>query len=161
MHPSPPTVSQSFSSFPNRWTWYQQMVPHLSLTPAVVGVLLVWGSSCSTAPTSTPPTSWYHPSTRLQRKVRVGAHVDPPERRFSYCFASPSGHRECLELLLSYGAHIDMELPVVGTPLYSACMAQAAACVMVLLHSGNVNTVTHRLIPPHQEKLGTCKSNFH
>uniref|UniRef100_A0A8C9ZG69 Ankyrin repeat and SOCS box protein 11 n=1 Tax=Sander lucioperca TaxID=283035 RepID=A0A8C9ZG69_SANLU len=49
---------------------------------------------------------------------------------------SPSGHTECLEVLLSYGAHIDMELPVVGTPLYSACMARAAACVRVLLHSG-------------------------
>ncbi|XP_031150829.1 ankyrin repeat and SOCS box protein 11 [Sander lucioperca] len=59
-----------------------------------------------------------------------------------YLLASPiheaakKGHTECLEVLLSYGAHIDMELPVVGTPLYSACMARAAACVRVLLHSG-------------------------
>jgi len=51
---------------------------------------------------------------------------------------SPSGHRECLELLLSYGADMDMELPVVGTPLYSACMARAADCVRLLLHSGYV-----------------------
>ncbi|XP_038576687.1 ankyrin repeat and SOCS box protein 11 [Micropterus salmoides] len=50
--------------------------------------------------------------------------------------ASKKCHRECLELLLSYGAHVDMELPVVGTPLYSACLAGAAACVWVLLHSG-------------------------
>uniref|UniRef100_UPI0037E80265 ankyrin repeat and SOCS box protein 11 n=1 Tax=Semicossyphus pulcher TaxID=241346 RepID=UPI0037E80265 len=50
--------------------------------------------------------------------------------------AAKKGHTECLELLLSYGAHIDMELPVVGTPLYSACTAQAAACVGLLLHSG-------------------------
>ncbi|XP_034417565.1 ankyrin repeat and SOCS box protein 11 [Cyclopterus lumpus] len=50
--------------------------------------------------------------------------------------AAKKGHRECLELLLSYGADIDMELPVVGTPLYSACMARAAACVRLLLHSG-------------------------
>ncbi|XP_075959341.1 ankyrin repeat and SOCS box protein 11 [Anarhichas minor] len=49
--------------------------------------------------------------------------------------AAKKGHRECLEVLLSYGAHIDMELPVVGTPLYSACMARAADCVEVLLHS--------------------------
>ncbi|KAF1382687.1 hypothetical protein PFLUV_G00146350 [Perca fluviatilis] len=59
-----------------------------------------------------------------------------------YLLASPiheaakKGHTECLEVLLSYGAHIDMELPVVGTPLYSACMARAAACVGVLLHLG-------------------------
>uniref|UniRef100_A0A3B4Y9Y0 Ankyrin repeat and SOCS box protein 11 n=1 Tax=Seriola lalandi dorsalis TaxID=1841481 RepID=A0A3B4Y9Y0_SERLL len=50
--------------------------------------------------------------------------------------AAKKDHRECLELLMSYGAHIDMELPVVGTPLYSACMARAAACVEALLHSG-------------------------
>uniref|UniRef100_A0A4W6FEZ6 Ankyrin repeat and SOCS box protein 11 n=1 Tax=Lates calcarifer TaxID=8187 RepID=A0A4W6FEZ6_LATCA len=64
-----------------------------------------------------PLTSWHLPSTRPQSEV---------------CMY----HRGCLELLLSYGAHIDVELPVVGTPLYSACMAQAAACVEVLLHSG-------------------------
>ncbi|KAM3607040.1 uncharacterized protein V6R79_000989 [Siganus canaliculatus] len=50
--------------------------------------------------------------------------------------AAKKGHRECLELLLSYGAHTDVELPVVGTPLYSACLAQTAACVGALLRSG-------------------------
>ncbi|GAA6230203.1 ankyrin repeat and SOCS box protein 11-like [Lates japonicus] len=69
--------------------------------------------------------------------LQHGASISSP-----YQLASPvheaakRDHRECLELLLSYGAHIDVELPVVGTPLYSACMAQAAACVEVLLHSG-------------------------
>ncbi|XP_032385147.1 ankyrin repeat and SOCS box protein 11 [Etheostoma spectabile] len=59
-----------------------------------------------------------------------------------YLLASPiheaakKGHTECLKVLLSYGAHIDMELPVVGTPLYSACMARAATCVAMLLQSG-------------------------
>ncbi|XP_042351012.1 ankyrin repeat and SOCS box protein 11 [Plectropomus leopardus] len=50
--------------------------------------------------------------------------------------AAKKGHRECLELLLSHGTHIDLELPVVGTPLFSACMAGAAESVRVLLHSG-------------------------
>lgn len=50
--------------------------------------------------------------------------------------ASKKGHKDCLELLLSYGAHIDMELPVLGTPLYSACLARATACVETLLLSG-------------------------
>uniref|UniRef100_A0A3Q3BID2 Ankyrin repeat and SOCS box containing 11 n=1 Tax=Kryptolebias marmoratus TaxID=37003 RepID=A0A3Q3BID2_KRYMA len=43
---------------------------------------------------------------------------------------------ECLELLLSCGAPVDVELPDVGTPLYSACRARAAACVELLLRSG-------------------------
>lgn len=56
-----------------------------------------------------------------------------------------SDHRECLELLLSYGAHIDLELPLMGTPLYCACMAGATACVEVLLHSGKmIMNVTER-----------------
>lgn len=31
---------------------------------------------------------------------------------------------------------MDVELPAVGTPLYSACLAQTVDCVMLLLHSG-------------------------
>ncbi|MEQ2204826.1 hypothetical protein XENOCAPTIV_019158, partial [Xenoophorus captivus] len=50
--------------------------------------------------------------------------------------AAKQGHRECLELLLSCGAQIDLELPDVGTPLYAACRAPAAVCVKLLLHSG-------------------------
>ncbi|XP_077436605.1 ankyrin repeat and SOCS box protein 11 [Vanacampus margaritifer] len=45
-------------------------------------------------------------------------------------------HAECLELLLAYGAHIDNELPTMGTPLYSACVAQSLPCTRVLLHLG-------------------------
>ncbi|XP_071775869.2 ankyrin repeat and SOCS box protein 11 [Centroberyx gerrardi] len=65
-----------------------------------------------------------------------------PTIHTTYHLASPiheaakKGHRECLELLLSYGAHIDLELPGLGTPLYSACMAQTTDCVERLLHSG-------------------------
>ncbi|TWW80997.1 Ankyrin repeat and SOCS box protein 11, partial [Takifugu flavidus] len=50
--------------------------------------------------------------------------------------AAKQGHTECLDLLLSWGAHADVELPAVGTPLYSACAARAADCAMSLLHSG-------------------------
>lgn len=50
---------------------------------------------------------------------------------------TPSGHTECLDLLLSRGALVDVELPATGTPLYSACVARAADCVMLLLRSGS------------------------
>ncbi|KAM3862390.1 ankyrin repeat and SOCS box protein 11 [Diretmus argenteus] len=65
-----------------------------------------------------------------------------PTIHITYHLASPiheaakKGHKECLELLLSYGAHIDLELPAVGTPLYCACLAQATDCVERLLRSG-------------------------
>lgn len=61
----------------------------------------------------------------------------------------PSGHTECLDLLLSRGAHVDVELPAVGTPLYSACAAQTADCVTSLLHSG-------RLADNSDPCLGQC-----
>ncbi|KAK7882469.1 hypothetical protein WMY93_028643 [Mugilogobius chulae] len=60
----------------------------------------------------------------------------------AYQLASPAheaaklDHKECLELLLSCGAHIDLELPVLGTPLYSACLNRATACVRTLLLLG-------------------------
>ncbi|KAL0963443.1 hypothetical protein UPYG_G00306470 [Umbra pygmaea] len=50
--------------------------------------------------------------------------------------AAKRGHRECLELLLSHGAYVDLELPGLGTPLYAACQAQATSCVDRLLQSG-------------------------
>ncbi|CAG05836.1 unnamed protein product, partial [Tetraodon nigroviridis] len=50
--------------------------------------------------------------------------------------AAKKGHTECLDLLLSRGARVDVELPATGTPLYSACVARKADCVMSLLHSG-------------------------
>ncbi|XP_072300140.1 ankyrin repeat and SOCS box protein 11 [Eucyclogobius newberryi] len=50
--------------------------------------------------------------------------------------AAKQGHKECLELLLSFGAHIDLELPVLGTPLYFACLNRATASVRTLLLLG-------------------------
>ncbi|KAM6986456.1 ankyrin repeat and SOCS box protein 11 [Aplochiton taeniatus] len=50
--------------------------------------------------------------------------------------ATKRGHRECLEVLMAHGADFDRELPGVGTPLFSACLAQASDCVQRLLHSG-------------------------
>lgn len=125
------------------------MEPHLFSTPAAAAVLLVSGSSCSTAPPSTPSSSWHLPFMRLLRKVSPPHNPPPSSPHTHRCDPSgtqashsvplffPSGHRECLELLLLYGAHIDTEHPVDGTPLYSACLAQAAACVGLLLLSGN------------------------
>ncbi|XP_056145834.1 ankyrin repeat and SOCS box protein 11 [Lampris incognitus] len=50
--------------------------------------------------------------------------------------AAKRGHAECLEVLQSYGAHTEVQLPVLGTPLYAACLAQKIDCVKMLLHSG-------------------------
>ncbi|XP_029968496.1 ankyrin repeat and SOCS box protein 11-like [Salarias fasciatus] len=50
--------------------------------------------------------------------------------------AAKKNHQECLQLLLSWGAQVDLELPLVGTPLYCACMSQAADCAEVLLQAG-------------------------
>ncbi|XP_061924935.1 phosphatidylinositol N-acetylglucosaminyltransferase subunit A isoform X2 [Entelurus aequoreus] len=69
--------------------------------------------------------------------LQRGASVHPAHQLASPVHeAAKKDHSECLDLLLVYGAHIDMELPTMGTPLYSACMASAATCVHVLLHSG-------------------------
>ncbi|XP_062313096.1 ankyrin repeat and SOCS box protein 11 [Osmerus eperlanus] len=65
-----------------------------------------------------------------------------PVLLFSHQLASPiheaarKGHSECVEVLLTHGAHIDLQLPGQGTPLYSACLARSAECVERLLYLG-------------------------
>ncbi|XP_028249936.1 ankyrin repeat and SOCS box protein 11 [Parambassis ranga] len=83
-------------------------------------------NSCSSGSAACVRLILQHPAT-----LHTTYHLASPIH-----VAAKKNHRECLELLLSSGAHIDMELPVVGTPLYSACLAGATACVELLLHSG-------------------------
>lgn len=46
------------------------------------------------------------------------------------------GHTACVELLLSHGVNVDMEMPSIGTPLYCACKSKSTDCVQRLLISG-------------------------
>ncbi|KPP70802.1 ankyrin repeat and SOCS box protein 11-like [Scleropages formosus] len=50
--------------------------------------------------------------------------------------AAKRGHKECVELLLSKGANIDLEIPRMGTPLFTACLFQKIDCIKMLLHLG-------------------------
>lgn len=145
---------------PRRWRQYRQMAPHLCSTPAAAAVLLVSGSCCSTGPPSSAPAGWPPPSMRPPRKVRVQTCVRCKDRIGQWPDSDvvpPSGHNECVELLLSYGAPIDMEFPVVGTPLYSACMARAAACAGLLLQSGQSGKSHSDLLVPLRVK---CEQNI-
>lgn len=89
----------------------------------------------------------YQLASPIHEAAKKGTQRYPFARNFwlwmwttcQHLSSSPPDHRECLELLLAHGAQIDLELPDVGTPLYSACMARAAACVEVLLYSGNIS----------------------
>ncbi|CAL8268598.1 unnamed protein product [Lota lota] len=64
--------------------------------------------------------------------------------------AAKKGHRECLELLLSSGDNMDLDLPGLGTPLYAACQSRATACVERLLLSGaDVRAGSGRSSPLH------------
>ncbi|KAF4109175.1 hypothetical protein G5714_010248 [Onychostoma macrolepis] len=50
--------------------------------------------------------------------------------------AAKRGHTACVELLLSHGVNVDMEVPSIGTALYCACESKATECVQSLLISG-------------------------
>ncbi|XP_051565606.1 ankyrin repeat and SOCS box protein 11 [Myxocyprinus asiaticus] len=50
--------------------------------------------------------------------------------------AAKRGHTACVELLLSHGVNVDMEVPSIGTALYCACGAKSTDCVRSLLMSG-------------------------
>ncbi|XP_016309641.1 ankyrin repeat and SOCS box protein 5-like [Sinocyclocheilus anshuiensis] len=53
--------------------------------------------------------------------------------------AAKRGHTACVELLLSHGVNVDMEVPSIGTALYCACESKATECVQSLLISGKRN----------------------
>ncbi|XP_048835432.1 ankyrin repeat and SOCS box protein 11-like [Brienomyrus brachyistius] len=50
--------------------------------------------------------------------------------------AAKRGHRECMELLLASGVDIDLEVPRLGTPLFTACLFRRTDCVERLLQLG-------------------------
>ncbi|XP_061690116.1 ankyrin repeat and SOCS box protein 5 [Syngnathoides biaculeatus] len=50
--------------------------------------------------------------------------------------ATSRGHSGCVEVLLTWGADVDADLPHFGTPLYTACVCQELECARKLLREG-------------------------
>ncbi|XP_026185448.1 ankyrin repeat and SOCS box protein 5 isoform X2 [Mastacembelus armatus] len=50
--------------------------------------------------------------------------------------ATSKGHYGCVEALVSWGADVDMEIPHLGTALYTACICQELECARKLLREG-------------------------
>ncbi|KAJ3587374.1 hypothetical protein NHX12_010972 [Muraenolepis orangiensis] len=50
--------------------------------------------------------------------------------------ASSQGHAGCVEVLLTWGADMDLEVPDLGTPLFTACVSQELLSVRQLLRDG-------------------------
>ncbi|XP_062905530.1 ankyrin repeat and SOCS box protein 5b isoform X3 [Mobula hypostoma] len=64
--------------------------------------------------------------------------------------ASSKGHSECIQVLISWGADIDLDISHQGTPLYVACVHQQYFCIKKLLHAGaNVQKGKHLETPLH------------
>ncbi|XP_072904139.1 ankyrin repeat and SOCS box protein 5b isoform X3 [Hemitrygon akajei] len=64
--------------------------------------------------------------------------------------ASSKGRSECIQVLISWGADIDLDISHQGTPLYVACVHQQYFCIKKLLHAGaNVQKGKHLETPLH------------
>ncbi|TNM98900.1 hypothetical protein fugu_013464 [Takifugu bimaculatus] len=50
--------------------------------------------------------------------------------------ATSKGHYGCVEALLTWGADVDMDIPHLGTALYTACICQELECASKLLREG-------------------------
>ncbi|KAF7668540.1 hypothetical protein LDENG_00006040 [Lucifuga dentata] len=50
--------------------------------------------------------------------------------------ATSKGHYGCVEALLTWGADVDMDIPHLGTVLYTACIYQELECARKLLREG-------------------------
>lgn len=46
------------------------------------------------------------------------------------------GHYGCVEALVTWGADVDMDIPHLGTALYTACVCQELECARKLLREG-------------------------
>ncbi|XP_043560733.1 ankyrin repeat and SOCS box protein 5b isoform X3 [Chiloscyllium plagiosum] len=64
--------------------------------------------------------------------------------------ASSKGRSECMQVLISWGVDIDLDISQQGTPLYVACVHQQYFCIKKLLHAGaNVQKGKHLETPLH------------
>lgn len=54
----------------------------------------------------------------------------------SSCSITPTGHYGCVEALVTWGADVDMDIPHLGTALYTACVCQELECARKLLREG-------------------------
>ncbi|XP_075868481.1 ankyrin repeat and SOCS box protein 5 isoform X2 [Nelusetta ayraudi] len=50
--------------------------------------------------------------------------------------ATSKGHYGCVEALVTWGADVDMDIPHMGTALYTACVCQELECARTLLREG-------------------------
>uniref|UniRef100_A0A668A0U9 Ankyrin repeat and SOCS box containing 5a n=1 Tax=Myripristis murdjan TaxID=586833 RepID=A0A668A0U9_9TELE len=50
--------------------------------------------------------------------------------------ATSKGHSGCVEALVTWGADVDMDIPHLGTALYTACVCQELECARKLLREG-------------------------
>ncbi|XP_028316279.1 ankyrin repeat and SOCS box protein 5 isoform X2 [Gouania willdenowi] len=50
--------------------------------------------------------------------------------------ATSKGHYGCVEALVTWGADVDMDIPHLGTALYTACVCQELQCARKLLREG-------------------------
>lgn len=57
-----------------------------------------------------------------------------------YCLHAPllPGHYGCVEALVTWGADVDMDIPHLGTALYTACVCQELECARKLLREGQL-----------------------
>ncbi|KAK7922216.1 hypothetical protein WMY93_009118 [Mugilogobius chulae] len=53
-----------------------------------------------------------------------------------YNEATSKGHYGCVEALVTWGADVDMDIPHLGTALYTACVCQELECARKLLREG-------------------------
>jgi len=49
-----------------------------------------------------------------------------------------AGHYGCVEALVTWGADVDMDIPHLGTALYTACVCQELQCARKLLREGQL-----------------------
>ncbi|KAM3613401.1 uncharacterized protein V6R79_025438 [Siganus canaliculatus] len=69
----------------------------------------------------------------LENGAKPQSHVYNPSPIHE---ATSKGHYGCVEALVTWGADVDMDIPHLGTALYTACVCQELECARKLLREG-------------------------
>lgn len=78
-----------------------------------------------------------------------------------YCLHAPllPGHYGCVEALVTWGADVDMDIPHLGTALYTACVCQELECARKLLREGELAAQCGSL-HLHTDRYTSCRNTF-
>lgn len=102
--------------------------------------ILLWTCAFCSFLEHIPKPEWWKTTSKINRSMTQG---DGPQNYSGLSLTDCRlhapllpGHYGCVEALVTWGADVDMDIPHMGTALYTACVCQELECARTLLREG-------------------------